>query len=353
MTQALPPEPDPAPDPGLSTEPGSHPEPGPASAPTTRVLGLTTFTLEGRRAPALFVVGWIATLLGLALVTVGALGGPSSAVTLLSVLGVAGLSLGLVMLAGSQTIERRAAGADYAGPSPVLIFLAVVATSRLLGFLVGLPLQLVADSIPIEVGDLLAVLLQAFVFLGIVRLAVVGPGAVTWAEMRLDRSRAVAVRALLAGAVWAGPVIVLTALVTIAAVQLAGATPPSPLPPTGTASGLVLHLLAGAVIAPVYEEILFRGFALTAWRRTLGDRGAIVMSSLLFVVAHVLFVGGDSFGEAAAMAFVAGVARVPVALALGWLYVRTGSLWAPIGLHATFNGVLILIGELAARSAPA
>ena len=298
------------------------------------------------------MVGWIGTLLGTSLVAVGAMGGPSGAVTILSVLGLAGLSLGLVMLAGSQTIERRAAGATYAGPSPVLVFLAVVATSRLVGFLVGLPLQLVAESIPIEVGDLLAVLLQAFVFLGIVRLTVVGPGAVTWAQMHLDRSPSVAIRTLIAGAVWAGPVIVLTAIVAQVAVTLAGTAPPSPLPPTGTASGIVLHLLAGAVIAPVYEEILFRGFALTAWRRTLGDRRAIVLSSILFVLAHVLFVGGDSFGDALALAFVAGVARVPVAFALGWLYVRTGSLWASIGLHAAFNGVLIIIAELAVRAAP-
>ncbi len=39
-------------------------------------------------------------------------------------------------------------------------------------------------------------------------------------------------------------------------------------------------------------------------------------------------------------------ARNPsVALVLGWLYVRTGSLWAPIGLHATYNAVLIILAE--------
>jgi membrane protease YdiL (CAAX protease family) len=156
---------------------------------------------------------------------------------------------------------------------------------------------------------------------------------------------------LAAGAIYAGPVIVITAVVAALAVQLTGATPPSPLPPTGTSTGLVLHLLAGALIAPVYEEILFRGFALTAWRRMDGPAVAIARSSILFVLAHVLFVGGATFQEAISLAFVAGVVRIPVALALGWLYVRTGSLWAPIGLHAAFNGVLILIAELAAGAA--
>ena len=68
----------------------------------------------------------------------------------------------------------------------------------------------------------------------------------------------------------------------------------------------------------------------------------------MFVLAHVLLVGGDQFEEALKLAFVAGVVRIPVALALGWLFVRTGSLWAPIGLHAAFNGILIVLAESAA-----
>jgi len=133
-------------------------------------------------------------------------------------------------------------------------------------------------------------------------------------------------------------------------VNLAGATPPSPLPPTGTASGLVLHLLAGAVVAPVAEEMLFRGFALTAWRQLVGVRGAILRSSIVFVLAHVLFVSGDTFNETVRIALVAGVVRVPVAFALGWLFVRTGSIWGPIGLHAGFNGILIVLAEVAAAA---
>jgi membrane protease YdiL (CAAX protease family) len=145
-------------------------------------------------------------------------------------------------------------------------------------------------------------------------------------------------------------VILATALVAAVLTNLVGVTPPSPLPPTGTAPGFVLHLLAGAVVAPVAEEILFRGFALTAWRRLVGAQGAIVRSSIVFVLAHVLFVSGESFGETVRIALVGGAARLPVALALGWLYVRTGSIWGPIGLHAAFNAILIAIGETAPAS---
>jgi membrane protease YdiL (CAAX protease family) len=98
------------------------------------------------------------------------------------------------------------------------------------------------------------------------------------------------------------------------------------------------------------EELLFRGFALTAWRRTAGTRAAIVRSSLVFVLAHVLLVGGDRFEEAVKLALVAGAVRIPIAFLLGWIFVRTGSLWASIGLHATFNGILIILAELGANA---
>ena len=46
----------------------------------------------------------------------------------------------------------------------------------------------------------------------------------------------------------------------------------------------------------------------------------------------------------------AALGRLPVALALGWLYLRSRTLWASIGLHAAFNGILLIVGELAAQS---
>jgi membrane protease YdiL (CAAX protease family) len=336
------------------TDPSDHEDAAPApltppELPARRYLALTTFTIEGRQAPGLFVVGWLATLVGVGLTATVALGVPGLPGLVLSLGSLLALSLGLVLLAGSQTMERRAVGAAYAGPSPLLVLLAVVAISRLAGFLVGLPLVTVADRIPVALGDLLAVLVQGVVFFGVVRLLIVGPGVLRWSDMGWVGDRAAAIRGMLGGAVFAGPVILATAALSIVVVGLAGVTAPSPLPPTGTLSGLVLHLLAGAAVAPLAEELLFRGFALTAWRRVVGVRGAIVRSSIVFVLAHVLFVSGDTFGETVRVALVAGLVRIPVAVALGWLFVRTGSIWGPIGLHAAFNGILIALAETAAR----
>jgi membrane protease YdiL (CAAX protease family) len=314
-----------------------------------RTFGLTTFSIAGRRAPALFVVGWLATLIGGGAAALPVLGVAGLAGAVLWVVGLAIAALGLLLLGGSQAVERRAAGAAYAGPSPIVVFLAVLAASQVAGFAIGLPLSAVATAIPRPVGDLLAVLVQAGVFAGILRVMVVGAEAMRWSDMGLVRGSSDVLRGLVAGAVFAGPVVLVAAIAAAVAAQVAGVVPPSPLPPTGTASGLLLHLVAGAVIAPVAEELLFRGFALTAWRRSVGARSAIVRSSIVFVLAHVLFIGGEGFRDAASLAFVAGAARLPVALALGWLYVRTGSLWAPIGLHAAYNAVLIVLAEVAAR----
>jgi membrane protease YdiL (CAAX protease family) len=345
LTEASDPE---APSPPSPEPSRDDPRSGPlVGSAAERYLGLTTFSLEGRQAPALFVVGWLATIVGVGFLGVLAFGVPGIGGVVIFLAALLGLSIGLVLLAGSQTIERRRAGAAYAGPAPLLIVLASIAAYGLLALLGGIGLLPIARSIPVALGDFVAVLLQGAAFFGVVRLAVAGQGVLSWRDMGWIRHRAAAIRGMAGGAVFAGPVILATAVLASVVTTLAGVTPPSPLPPTGTAGGLVLHLLAGAVVAPVSEELLFRGFALTAWRRLVGPRGAIVRSSVVFVLAHVLLVSGANFDETVRMAFVAGAVRIPVAFTLGWLFVRTESIWGPIGLHAAFNAILIVIGETA------
>lgn len=322
--------------------------PGPAAA-----LGLFRFTIDGRRAPALFVAGWIASLLGagatgIGVMAAGGAGGPGGPGDLLFFGGLAVLTVGLVLLGGAQSVERKAAGLAWPGPSPVLVFATCVAASFVVATLVGAPLAALGVRLPGPVIDLVAVTLQALVFVGVVRLTVVDSGALDLRSIGLGGRGIPVVRELLAGALWAGPVILVSAVLAAILVPLAGATPPSPLPPTGSGLGLALHLIAGAVIAPFAEEVVFRGVAVSAWARMAGPTAAIVRSSILFAIAHVLVIGADTFGEAAALAFVGAAARLPVAVALAWVYLRRGSLWAPIGLHAAFNAVLIVLGEAAA-----
>lgn len=335
-------------DPDGSSPSPSSPVPLPASAPPARP-GLSTFTIEGRAAPGLFVVGWLAALAGVGLCLIGVL---ASNAVFFYLLGPAMLTMGLVAGAGNQSIERRARGFTYAGPSPYLVIASVVASVYAVGAAVAFGIDFVTDptSASIPAINLLAIVLQALVFFGIIGLTVVGTNALSWREMgwiRPDRSQ---VRNLLFGAATAIPVIWLTAIVSNVLIGIFHTIPESPLPPTGTTSGLLLQLLAGAVIIPIAEEAVFRGFAIRAWERTVGDSGAIVRSSLIFALAHVIEARGGSVEEVGALMVIGFVTRLPVAFLLGWLFVRTRSIWASLGLHVAFNAMLLLLAEYYLRA---
>ena len=93
--------------------------------------------------------------------------------------------------------------------------------------------------------------------------------------------------------------------------------------------GLLLGLVVAAILTPLVEELVFRGYVLQHLRRH-GDVVAVVGSTLLFTVFH-------SFAE------------WPIAIGggilLGAQYLRSGSLWPSTVTHATFNA----IGQLQAH----
>ena len=321
-------------------------EPAPPARP-----GAGTFTIEGRAAPGLFVVGWLATLIGLVAIGVALLAGGSTAAAILLTVGLAVLSVGLIAGSGAQGIERRARGETrYPGPSPFLVFGASVPVSLLAVLIFAIPLTIAGIAADGPIGRLGSVLLQALVYIGLIRLLVVDTGALSWAEMGVRRFDRRALGDLVTGALWAGPVILATIVVAGILYQLFPVTPVSPLPPTGELAGLVTNLVAGAIVAPIGEELLFRAFATTAWARAIGDRRALVRGALFFAVVHVLTISGSSAGEAFGLAVVGFASRIPVALVLGWLLLQRKSIWAPIGLHATFNAILLIIAEIATRN---
>ncbi|MEP6638062.1 MAG: type II CAAX endopeptidase family protein [Chloroflexota bacterium] len=330
---------------------GDQDQPGPGPAPPRIRPGASIFTIEGRSAPALFVVGWLATLLGFGLVAVGILSGGGAASLALFIVGLALLSLGLIAGAGSQGIERRVGGVlAYRGPSPLLVFAASIPLSLLIGIATALPLGALGVPLDGPVGALLSVSIQALVYVALVRLLVVDPAALDWAAMGIRRLDRTALLEMGGGALWAVPVIVVTAVVSSILLRIFPVQPVSPLPPTGEPVGFALSLLAGVIVAPLGEELLFRGFATTAWVRGLGSRRGLVLAALVFAFAHVLTVTGTNLGEAFGLAVVGFASRVPIALALGWIFLRRGTIWASFGLHAAFNAILLILAEALSRS---
>ena len=337
------------------TTPVSGPEPDAstdplASPPVDARPGLSTFTIEGRQAPALFVVGWLASLLGVVAIAIAVAADRGLASTAVLLGGLVLVSVGLVAAAGSQGIERRARGtAGYSGPSPFLVFIASIPVSVLAIVVVAIPLDAAGVAVDGPLGVLLSVTIQAGVYVGLVRLLVVDTGALDWRAMGVVRPNAAAFADIARGALWAVPVIALTIPLVAALLAVFPVTPESPLPPTGTASGFALSLAAGVLVAPFGEEILFRGFATTAWVRGMGARGGIVRAAVVFAVAHVLTISGSTAGDAFGLAVVGFLTRLPIALTLGWLFVRRGTVWSSFGLHASFNLVLLVLAEVANR----
>ena len=125
-------------------------------------------------------------------------------------------------------------------------------------------------------------------------------------------------------------------------------SPPDVLPAPDTSLEALAVALGAAIVAPVGEELFFRGFALTAWARDLGTQSAIIRSALLFAVVHIANIQTASFGEGAAQALLQTLVILPVGLVLGVLFVRHGMVGAISG-HVTYNTlllVLLVIGSL-------
>jgi len=94
---------------------------------------------------------------------------------------------------------------------------------------------------------------------------------------------------------------------------------------------LVLFFFVAGVVAPLVEELLFRGLLYRAWEARWGWFPAMLATSALFAAYHPV-----PFG-----AFVSSIVFVA-------LLRRTGSLWAPILVHGFGNMLLspLLLGRL-------
>ncbi len=87
---------------------------------------------------------------------------------------------------------------------------------------------------------------------------------------------------------------------------------------------LVAVTLSAVVVAPIAEEIIFRGYIFRVTREYTGLWGGALFSGILFGVIHFNVLGLPI------------LALFGVALAL--VYEKTKSIWAPIACHAAFNG---------------
>jgi membrane protease YdiL (CAAX protease family) len=102
-----------------------------------------------------------------------------------------------------------------------------------------------------------------------------------------------------------------------------------------TSHGAKLALLAvtALLIAPVVEELFFRGLLLRSLQRRMSAPAAVVCSALAFGLAHVVF----DFGSGVVLP-----ALVALGMLSGVFAVRTGNLSRSILLHMGFNLLAVL-----------
>jgi membrane protease YdiL (CAAX protease family) len=88
-----------------------------------------------------------------------------------------------------------------------------------------------------------------------------------------------------------------------------------------------LLLVGGAIVAPVVEEIFFRGFVFAGLRGRYGWRWAALISSALFALIHAV-------PTAILPIFILGYV-------FAYLYQRSGSIWPAILMHAATNSLAL------------
>jgi membrane protease YdiL (CAAX protease family) len=98
-------------------------------------------------------------------------------------------------------------------------------------------------------------------------------------------------------------------------------------------------IVVAVLLVPVVEESLFRG-ALFGTLRTRSRLAAYIVSAALFSVYHLwqYFLGGFEWHMLLYL-----LQYIPASLALCWCYEKSGSIWAPIILHAAINFISIRV----------
>jgi membrane protease YdiL (CAAX protease family) len=95
------------------------------------------------------------------------------------------------------------------------------------------------------------------------------------------------------------------------------------------AGQFALNFIVVAALVPIVEELTFRGLGFSLLSSKFGSRIALAGTTLLFALAHGFLIALPLF--------------LIVGLALGWLRMRTGSVYPGMLMHGAFNGCVTLL----------
>jgi membrane protease YdiL (CAAX protease family) len=299
------------------------------------------------------VVAWLISGIGLGLLFIAIQVEPPFG-GLLLMAALLALAVGFAAAAGYQVLARAQRPAtEFRGASPLILLGLQLILSLALGtvwLVLGSP-----DPRTSSIGFLVIAVTLMATYLGVVWLFGIRTGALSWRDMGFPtRAGGTPARSStpleIARDVGVGFVAMLVAwpIVNILAAVLAmllDTRPTEVVPPVVTSTDILLTALGAGILVPIGEEVLFRGYALTAWLRDHGPRSALIRSTLFFAFAHVLGVTASTFDEGARQAVLTVVVITPVGAVLGWLFLRRGLVCSITG-HATFNLLSVLAVSL-------
>ena len=158
---------------------------------------------------------------------------------------------------------------------------------------------------------------------------------VSWASVGLKRFKAFQAARYIAG--YYGILLGLLLVMAVVAVSLGLQASP---PPGGRSGGVEMLDAMGSfwltfaitvVLAPIVEEVIFRGVLFPAIKRRYGLVAGIVLSSLVFTLVH--------------MNPIQMLSVLPLGVYLAIMYHRTGSIYPGMILHATWNFMVLMIAQ--------
>ena len=228
------------------------------------------------------------------------------------------------------------------GADMLLVLIVTLGSVRLLAGLIVImtPTQAMDHSAGSGLTLVLAVLLfQTAVILVTIQIVVIRKYGLSWADLGLRAS----------GRRWYGRAVAIAVLLLPVVAVINGVLVPKifeepfhnpqlyAVAPNGFSwPALVSMLIMAGVVAPLGEELAFRGLLFPWLRERFGVAVAALLSGLLFAALHGV------------MILIPALTAIGIALAL--FYQRCGSLWPVIVAHGAFNAIMV-IGLYAALAA--
>lgn len=325
------------PGPGMDQGPASDGwvPPAPRQAPPYRLLrDAALLLILAGGGVVVFALGTAAGLLSGDLLQPGTAPGAVAAL-IAFILGGVALVVGLVMHAARSIVVRETLPPGrYRGPSVIVLWLLATVAANLAVVPVASDLsRLLAGNQPSAYGTAVTLTVTQAGLVGTAVLLVYAPRAL--AGLRLVPRRGL-VRSMVLGLALAVPAWIGAQVIGYLTIRLL--EPFGMQPELGIADAAlqnadpVVLVMALVVVAPIAEELFFRGVVYNAWEREYGMSRALYGSAILFAVIH-----GSIF-------VIPSIFALGIVLAI--LFRSTRSLPATIMLHAGFNGITVLIALL-------